>query len=197
MIAYRQVWDQHIIIAKMCSGTQHPQHFESHYGAAYNRRNIFPYIYNIFTDQLRTRYSELKREIGCGNCSHRSSVFNQIFDSDTKVLVKKIFYCTKCQSVKYVKFGATTQLLRHSCTSELMQNTLIKSDQTDFENSKIAVGSMKLLWLGQNYPHLTKDELIKSFPGRKTVKNTCFLVIVLNFHMFAEVQMLNSMTMNG
>lgn len=109
------------------------------------------------------------------------------------MLIKNFYYCTKCQSIKYVKSGATTQLLRHTCVAELDPKKLRKIDQIDFENLKNAAAKfvcldlrpfrsiecpgfyeiiMASIKLGRKYPNLTKEDLISNFPGRKTIKET-------------------------
>lgn len=109
------------------------------------------------------------------------------------MLVHNFFYCTKCQSIKYIKSGATTQMLRHGCVEELVTKRMSKIDQTDFENLKNAAAKfvsldlrpfrsvecpgfheivMAAVQIGQKYPNLTRDDLISNFPGRKTIKET-------------------------
>lgn len=121
------------------------------------------------------------------------TVFDEIID-ENNVAEKNFFYCTNCKTVHYSISSTTTQLLRHSCVMKLLprtSNDYIKLDQTDIENLKLAAAKFVSLDLrpfysvecpgfeemisaamriGQKYPNLTKDDLIKNMPGRKEVK---------------------------
>lgn len=126
------------------------------------------------------------------------TVYHEIHDNDGAPIIN-FFYCTKCQAITHSSAkGTTTQLLRHECVKSLMQSTSsdhIKIDQIDFDNLKTAAAKFVCLdlrpfysvecpgfqevimagvRLGQKYPQLKKDDLIKNFPGRQAVENEVY-----------------------
>lgn len=132
----------------------------------------------------------------------RSSIvwtaYHEILDKDGAI-IRNFFYCTKCHAVTHQSTrGTTTQLLRHPCVRDLMPNAPsdhIQIDQIDFDNLKTAAAKfvcldlrpfysvecpgfqevvMAAVRLGQKYPQLNKDDLIKNFPGRKAVENEVY-----------------------
>lgn len=123
------------------------------------------------------------------------SIFNEIFDDENQ-LVRNFVYCRKCGVIKYLKNASTTtQLLRHRCVIDIMPSFSVESikiDQSAFDELKKAAakfvcldlrpfhsvecpGFLELVMagvkLGQKYPQMTKDDLVKNFPGRKAIKD--------------------------